>query len=146
MERATLFDVVEAQRDPAPRIVLARQGTGTRLTLDAAALLAQYRCSTGEVLLVLDEDTPYEEQLHIVLIENGRVADELVVGAPYSSGVFREVDHEGDTLRFRFASDDVMTLTVAPATSRLPQRLPAGVRRRGGWFAPHRLTLTQGVA
>jgi hypothetical protein len=44
--------------------------------LDAAALVAQYAVSGTRTLIVLDEDTAYEEQLHLVLLQEGEVLDQ----------------------------------------------------------------------
>lgn len=146
MQRAIIFEPLSAVREPNPRIELIRRDSGETLQLDAATLVAQYALASGDVLLVLDEDTLYEERLHLVLVEGVTVDDHLVIGAPYATGLFREVGIRDDRLCMRFAGDEALTVSVAPASSRLPQRLPAGVRRRGGWLAPHRLAIDVGEA
>lgn len=141
MRSVARFHVVSQQREPEPRITLKRLDTGVSVTFDAASLLAQYETIAGDVLLVLDDDCPYEEQLHLVLVRHNKVIDHLVIGAPYATGVFRELDIDGDTLRFSFSGDDQMVLDV-PIDGTAPRSLPAGIRRRGGWFASRHLRLT----
>lgn len=143
MERVAAFDVAAARREPEPRIELLRRDTGVALILPAAALLAQYRVPSSDILLILDEDVPFEEQLHLVLVRGVDVLDHLSIGAPYASGAYREVDTDGDVLRFCFAGDEVLALTARAEGRRMPERLPSGVRRIGGWLALHYLMLQE---
>lgn len=142
MRRIAAFTVVSADREPAPRIRLRRAEDGAVIDLDAATLLAQFETAAGDVLLVLDEDCPYEEQLHLVLVRRGRVADHIVIGGWYATGTFEALGSDGDTLRFRFADDGVLALRVGDS-SWWPERLPAGARREGGWLGPRLLHLSE---
>lgn len=143
MQSVTAFQVTAASREPAPRIQLLRDDMGATLTLPAAALLAQYRVSSSNILLILDEDVPFEEQLHLVLVRGVDVLDHLTIGAPYASGSYREVDTYDDRLRFRFGGEQVLTLIIRATGKRWPERLPSGVRRIGGWLALHYLILQE---
>ncbi len=138
MERVQAFDVIAAQSEPDARISLVERHTGARLTVDAAALLAQYRFASGDVLLVLDEDVPFEEALHLVLLRDGRILDHLVLGAPYVAGIYRELAMSDDALHFAFWGDERLILT---RSTRAPRSLPQGARRRGGWFVRRHLAL-----
>lgn len=140
MKRVDLFHAVETQREP-PQVSLRRDDTGATVTLDAVNLLAQYQAPSGDVLLVLDEDCPYEEQLHLALVRDDRIVDHLVIGGPYATGAFDERDVTDDGVRFRFAGDQTLSVAISPGRAWLPGRLPAGARRRGGWLAPHWLQL-----
>lgn len=140
MTRVDLFHAVETQREP-PQVRLRRDDTDTTVVLDAATLLAQYQVPSGDMLLVLDEDCPYEEQLHLVLVRDDTVLDHIVIGCPYATGVFRECGAADDRVRFRFAGDETLSVAVAPQRGLLPARLPRGARRRGGWLAAHWLQL-----
>lgn len=139
MERTTQFDVIAQQREPEPRIELIEREGGAKLAIEAAALIGQYRFSSGDTLLVLDEDNPYEEQLHLALIRDAQIIDHLVIGAPYTSGIYGELALDNDALCFSFAGDTVFTLRQVTS---LTESLPRGVRRRGPWFAPKHLSLT----
>lgn len=135
------FEIVERTREPEPRIVLRRRSGGGVVTIDAAALDAQYAISPSDTLLILDEDTPYEEQLHLVLLRDDQVLDHVVIGAPYASGVFCAEETHGDMLRFRFEDDAIWILTVGARGRRGFGGLPSGARRRGGMLAPQYIVL-----
>jgi hypothetical protein len=137
------FRIVDHRREPMPRIVLHRaDGAGNGpVVLDAAWLLAQYAVSDTDTLLVLDEDTPFEERLHLALLRGERVIDHLVIGVPYVGGVFRAIGGSADTLRFLFENDRPWTLTVRAEGRRGIGGLPAGARRRTGLLARRYLML-----
>ncbi len=138
------FEALESQREPVPKIVLRSRDDGKRITIDAAILIEQYAIDDADTLLVLDEDTPYEEQLHLVLIRKNRILDHIVIGTIYSSGIFKEVGAAGNTLRFRFESDAVWSLSIDSAGRRVFGGLPRGARRRGGLLARRHLFLEYG--
>ena len=137
------YHAVEHRHEPTPRIVLRRMdgGGGEPVVLDAACLLAQYAVSGTDTLLVLDEDTPYEERLHLVLLRDDRVLDHIDIGAPYATGAFRPVEMSVGTLRFHFENDAIWTLAVDAHGGRGIGCLPSGARRRTGLLAPRWMTL-----
>ena len=142
MRRTDTFEVKTVKRDPDPRILLTRPGEDTVVEVDAVELRAQYLMHDGDVLLVLDEDSPYEEQVHLVLVRGAQVVDHVVISAPYASGIYRETAAEDGLLRFRFEGDAVWTVSADGSGARGPGGLPSGARRRGGWLAKHYLQLS----
>lgn len=146
MDATDRIEVVEQQREPQPRIVLRPRGGAATVTLDAAALVAQYAVSETETLLVLDEDTPFEEQLHLALLSDDRLLDRVVIGAPYATGAYRPLKVGSDYLRFNFEGAVPWTLTVRAEGRRGLVRLPPGARRRSGLLAPKYLFLEHGTA
>lgn len=142
MRQAYVFDAEVQQRRPEPRITLVRRDDGTAVTIDAVALLDQYELSRGDVLLVLDEDCPYEEQLHLVLVRGNRILDHLVIGAPTVAGVYCEIGIDGDALHFRFEGDALWTVGAQAKVTYGLGGLPSGACRRGGWLAAHHLSLS----
>lgn len=139
MQRIESFNVVAAQRDPAPHIQLRRAEDDLAIELDAATLLAQYRTRSGDTLLVLDEDCPYEEQLHLALVRGDKIVDHIVIGGWYATGMFEAVGIDEGSLRFSFGDKRVLRLSVEEQSSR--KSLPRGARRKGSWFAPRFMTL-----
>jgi len=142
------YHAVEHRHEPTPRIVLRRMdgGGGEPVVLDAACLLAQYAVSGTDTLLVLDEDTPYEERLHLVLLRDDRMLDHVTIGAPYATGAFRPVELSVDTLRFRFERDARWTLAIDGNGRRGIGGLPPGATRRTGMLAPRYIKLDRGEA
>lgn len=143
MRPVTLFQVLGSESEPAPQIRLRRADTGLTIEVEAVALLAQYQTDSGDVLLVLDEDCIYEEQLHLVLVRGDRVADHVLIGAPYATGEYQEIGIDRDVLHFRFANDRELRLEVDEKGSRMSGGLSGGARRKGGWLQPKFLRLTQ---
>ena len=87
------------------RVVAANEPTGT--TLDGCVLEAQYRCTQGFLLLTSD-NTPYEEGLHIRLLDaHFRVNDAVDLRQVYHSAAVRDLKVIGDdALAFSFFGDD----------------------------------------
>jgi hypothetical protein len=64
---------VRLNRDAAlPSVEILKGGVATGLKVEAVNLLAQYELSNGDALLVLDEDSPYEEMLHFCLLRQAQ--------------------------------------------------------------------------
>lgn len=132
---------MQKQREPMPRIILRQRTGGASIAIDAAELLEQYAVSASDTLLVLDEDTPYEEQLHLVLVRRTKILDHILIGAPYTAGVFRFVDASERVLQFCFEGDAVWTVSAKRQGKRGFGSLPPGASRRGGFFARRYLDL-----
>lgn len=143
MQKVALFRTISASRDPQPAIRLARDTDEAVIEVDAVSLLAQYLFGNGDVLLILDEDCPFEEQLHLVLVRDAAVIDHLTIGAPYASGIFHELEVSDQGLTFRFESETAWQVSLDGQGSRIPSHLPPGARRRGGWLSRHYLSLSR---
>ena len=115
-----------------PRSKLLFDGTPTGTTVPGVVLDAQYRY--GErYLLLTTENIPYEEALHILLLDQGfRVLDHLELSHAFAPGTLTDVEPAGDgRLRFSLFGGDRWELTVLPAPRRLRlDDAPTGVRGR----------------
>jgi hypothetical protein len=133
---------VRLDRDATPpRVELLKHGVATGLRIEAVNLLSQFQTSHGDVLLVFDEDSPYEEALHFCLLRHEQLIDHLLYGAPYTSGIFKLVRVQDDQLFFTFASDEVLCLRVNTEGSRWPQRNAPGASHVTGVFGRRFLNL-----
>lgn len=146
MQDVDAFTVLGQQTEPERSIHLTSRRGSRSVKLNAAALLAQYHCPSGDVLLVLDDDCPFEEQLHLVLMRQVSVLDHVIVGAPYMAGQYRLMEAGGDTLRFRFEGESVWEVRLRSEGSRGLGGLPSGARRNMGWLDKRYLTLTRNEA
>ncbi|MEM7664802.1 MAG: hypothetical protein AAF250_03020 [Pseudomonadota bacterium] len=144
MDQTDRFECVEKQREPEPRIELRSRSGRSSITFDAAELVEQYAISKIDTLLVLDEDCPYEERLHLVLMRRDKVIDYVEIGVMYMPGVFKPVSARDRELRFRFESDAVWTLTIHEAGRRVIGGLPAGASRKGRFLKKRHLFLEHG--
>jgi hypothetical protein len=144
MIRGNYFETRPNASGSSQSLLLVRDGMSTNLTINAAQLLVQYKTSLGDFLLVCDEDCPAEEMLHFVLLRNEKIVDQVSYGAPYTPGIFKEhstiVNAEENSLRFTFASDDVIELSVYPSPSRWRKSSAPGSHHRSV-LGEKRLTL-----
>jgi hypothetical protein len=90
-----------------PRSQLLWEGQPTAIRVDGVTLEHQVQLPSG-YLLFLTEDRPYEERLHIYLLDRDRhVVDGLELAAPYASGILSHVMPDGDdAVSFSFFGDD----------------------------------------
>ncbi len=123
------------------RVEIFNGGATTGLKIDAVNLLAQFELSNGDVLLVLDEDSPFEEMLHFCLLRQDQLIDHLRYGALYISGIFKLIQAAGDQLSFTFASDEVLRLSVDIAGSRWPEQDAPGASYASGVLCKRFLNL-----
>ncbi|MFN4118742.1 hypothetical protein [Acidovorax sp.] len=125
--------------DVPPQCEILRNGqpTGRRVPGAVLELAAQWQSFT---LLFTTDDTPFEELLHIHLLDAElRLLDSATLGGIYSTGSFSLLaSTEPDTLRFRFIGDTDWSVQVLPeAGFRVPLwSEPAGVSRPLG-FSRH---------
>ena len=145
MKKIRIYQCTKIQDTPSPAVEVTsesmRSSQKKSIKIDAAEILTQYQASNGDILLVLDEDSPYEEQLHFVLIRDDQIIGYIKYGGLYTPGVFKEISRENDDLRFTFASDEVLSLTLNKTATRWNNQLPPGARYQGGWFQPQYLSL-----
>ncbi|MEM9501741.1 MAG: hypothetical protein AAF941_07835 [Pseudomonadota bacterium] len=144
MNQIDRFECIQKQKEPKPRIELMSRLGGQSLTLEAASLIEQYAVSQSDTLLILDEDCPYEERLHLVLVRDAEVVDYIEIGAMYVPGVFRELGLRNNTLQFSFESDAVWTLSIEPESRRVLGGLPRGASRRGSILTKRYMFLEHG--
>jgi hypothetical protein len=104
------------------------------IRVDGASLEKQWRLAPGYVIF-LTEGSPYEEGLHIYLLDDDRrIVDGLELSGPYASAILKDAVVEGDAaVSFSFFGDDRWRLDVNP-TARRSFRLPflSPVKRKSG--------------
>jgi hypothetical protein len=102
------------QADAVPMMTLTQSATGRHIELAGAVLEAQF-CVDGGFLVFLTEDTPYEEALHIHLLDGGlTLRDSLELSAPYAAAVLANLAiTPADEITFSFFDKtDCWRLTV----------------------------------
>ena len=94
-------------------------GKAARTKAHGRILEGQYRLDNGSYLVLTTDDCPYEEVLHILLVDSElRLLDRIDIGREYQAGVFenaRIADRE--TLEFDFAGR-TFRLTLLPEGKR----------------------------
>ena len=125
----------------APQSELLWEGQPTSVRVDGVTLDAQMEVEDG-YLLFLTEDSPFEEGLHIYLLDRERrILDGLELAGPYASGILRDVIREDDrAVSFSFFGDDRWRLEVNDAPQGFfAARVSAPVKRKPG--GTHLLTV-----
>jgi hypothetical protein len=124
-----------------PKSELNYHGVSINIILDGIALLSQLQTEGGLVLLVLDEDMPYEEGLHFILLQDQKIIDHISLGVSYAPGIFKQIEVDTNSLLFQFFNDDIYALEISEAPSHFGKKLPASAKRHSGWFAPKYMSL-----
>jgi hypothetical protein len=109
------------QADTLPTMMLTEACTGRSVELLGAVLEAQFRLDEG-YLVLLTEDTPFEEALHVHYLDDAlQLRDSLELSAPYTPGLLGNVRiTPADELEFSFfGKTDTWTLTVLAQPARL---------------------------
>ena len=126
-----------------PRSDLLWRGAPVGLRVDGVALERQWQVHPG-YLLFLTEDSPFEEGLHIYLLDDRKhVTDSLELTASYAPGLLQQVNTEGDTaVSFSFFGNDRWRLEILAIPRRHPY-LPlfSTVKRKSGFLAKGELEL-----
>ncbi len=113
MQEIDIFSIVRHTSKDDSRSRLLYKGLDSGLLLDGLLLEAQYECSAG-YLLMLTEDCPFEEALHIYLLDRSlRPIDKLVLGKAYEPGILKSLKVSGkNSLEFSFFGGDTWWLRV----------------------------------
>lgn len=95
---------IEDQSHPQARLL--RDGVDTEWRVDGVLLEAQFERDDGSVLLLLTEDSPYDELLHVYLLDGGgTLVDALEAGSRSGlggAGILELRRHGGDWLELGF--------------------------------------------
>ncbi len=138
----TLRTIQPPTSDQTAYSELMMAGAPTGKVLDGVILEAALTWGPYLLLFVTD-DVPYEEILHIYLLDKDlNTQDTAWLGAMYCTGVFSDLDAAGaNTVRFRFFGGLAHTLTLLPKPSfALPFFSdPAFIRRPFKWTCRFRL-------
>lgn len=100
--------------------------------LDGAVIEAQFDMDDGRFLLLIGDDSPYEERLQVLLFGPAlEQMDSLEIGAPYAAGVVDDVVPSKAELSFRFAERQFTVRARKNPRFVFPGSLPSGIRRSG---------------
>ena len=126
---------------------LLHEGRETGLRIHAASLEAQFQVQPGLFLLFFTEDSPYEEQLQILLLDpRFQILDGLTLYQPYTPGILANLEPQGEQrLRFDFFTDTRLLLSVNPEGAfHVRRRLPSFASAlKGRFFSRHYLALQE---
>lgn len=127
------FFSVKPQKTELPRAELLFQNRETGIVIDGVVLEKQFSFEE-KYLLFLTEDCPYEEGLHIYLLDHElQILDGIELGGAYASAILQDVKVEDDMLvTFTFFGHDLWRLQIASTPSRqlnIPRLSPIKYKR-----------------
>jgi hypothetical protein len=126
------FSVRRLEGD-SPKSDLLWRENPVGIRVDGVSLERQLRLAPG-YLLFLTEDSPFEEGLHIYLLDDDKsVLDAVELSAPYASGILTDLVTEGDaSVSFSFFGDDRWRLDVHATPQRAGFAPLSPVKRKSG--------------
>lgn len=135
------FSVRRLEGD-TPRSDLLWRDRPVGVRVDGVSLQKQLRLPSG-YLLFLTENSPFEEGLHVYLLDDDKsVLDAVELSVPYASGILTDLVAEGDrSISFSFFGDDRWRLEVHATPQRRLPSLFSPVKRKSGLAGPHLLSL-----
>ena len=139
------------RKDPAdgdpyrePQCEVVHRGRPLGLTIAGARLEAQFEVNRGSYVLLVTDDTPYEETLRAYLLDgDGRIIDRTRLGYAYTAGVLRDIQIVGErSVVFAFTSEARFRLTVHARPQRF-WNVSGGVGEAVRFLLGRRLELTR---
>lgn len=115
----------------AGRARLIDCGQPTATIVDGVLIEAQFRTATEQSLLFLTGDSPYEEGLHIYLLDGGgAILDAIEAGAAYASGILAIRERTAAAVVFTIFSEDAAYELTILSDPKWRVRLAAGFQRK----------------
>jgi hypothetical protein len=120
---------------------LVRDGKPLPLMLEGLRLEAQLEGDQGEALLLLTEESPYEEGLHVYLIDSkASVVDSMEAGAPFSPAILALKQMGEHWLEFEFFQTGTLYRLYVEPRAALHWPAPKGFKYKTA-LAKHRLVV-----
>jgi hypothetical protein len=146
MRAVDRFTIAPDKRDNG-RSLLARRGSKDNpISIDGLVVEAQFGLGNGCTLVCLTDDSPYEEGLHIYLLDSkGRVQDSVEAGAAWGSGILEIRQTSEIWIEFTFFQNGRVYLLQVDDVPTIRLSLPSGWRYKNfRHFRRHRLTVREG--
>jgi hypothetical protein len=123
------------------RSILIRDGKTLDVEVDGTCIEAQFKNKDGCVLIWLSDESPYDEGLHIYLVdENDNISDALEAGFDFNSGILKILNTGEDWIEFEFFQNDCLYRLGITMEVNLRLLLPKGWRYKK-IFSLHRLVV-----
>ncbi|SJN56205.1 hypothetical protein VR7878_01651 [Vibrio ruber DSM 16370] len=147
MNKINVFHVTKdiSTNSEVSKVTLSHRELNQEVELSGKILEAQYKTDAGYYLLFLTEDVPYEEALHIYLLDQSlKIIESLELSAEYTAGILRDIQViEKNKIRFFFFDNDQSwQLEVLQAPKRRnPLRSAYPVKKKDKFWEKSRLRL-----
>lgn len=120
------------------RSILESEGR-TPIEVDGREIEAEYELNDGSTLVWLSDGSPYEEGLHVYLIDKTEnVIDAIEAGAAWAAAIFKVQELHESAIDFEFFSNDETYRLEVHEEAELRIKLPTGWKYKSV-FKRHRL-------
>lgn len=107
--------------------ILVRDGKALDIKTEGSVLEAQLELEDGSVLIWLTEDSPYDEGLHVYLLDkHDTLLDTLEASADFTPGILKITKTEENWVEFKFFSSDCIYQLEVTKEASLRVLLPMG--------------------
>lgn len=125
------------------RSILERYSKALDVEVEGSVLEKQYELEGGCVLIWLTDDSPYDEGLHVYLVDQSdSILDAVEAGADFTSGILKIVDTGTDWVEFEFFSNDSVYRLQVTEEAGFRMLLPMGWKYKKA-FSLHRLVVRE---
>jgi hypothetical protein len=126
----------------ARRAMLERRGGTRAVEVDGTVLEAQFELDDGSTLVWLTDDSPYDEGLHVYLLDpEDALQDAVEAGADFAAGILKLLETGTSWVEFQFFLNAATYRLDVFAKARLRFRLPAGWKYKA-LLKAHRLAIS----
>lgn len=146
MQKIDLFTLIDSHRKKNGKMLISKTGTPISVDVDGLMIDEQFELNNGNYLIWLTDDSPYDEMLHIYLINSkGDIEDAVEAGARLGmgpGGVLRIKSLGKSRVDFNFFSGiEIYRLEILMQKQRF-RRLPNCWRYKNR-FIKHTLSITE---
>lgn len=125
------------------RSILTRDGKVLEMEVEGSILEVQLELEDGRVMIWLTDDSPYDEGLHIYLLDQrDTILDALEAGADFTPGILKIANTGENWVEFQFFSNNHSYRLEVMKAANLRVLLPAGWKYKK-WFNLHWLIVLQ---
>ena len=122
---------------------LACDGRVLDLEVQGVILEAQFKLEDGSTLIWLTEDSPYDEGLHVYLIdENNNILDALETNSIFTPGILKITKTGKNWVEFEFFSNDSIYRLEVKKMASFRMSLPRGWKYKS-LLKLHQLTISK---
>lgn len=102
--------------------VITRDGANWEQSIPGVVLEAQFMMKNHNFLILTSEDCPYEEALHIILMDElGSIIDKVEIGQEATPGIVKDIETLDDSrIKFKFIGDGYFTVDVLETPEIMP--------------------------
>ncbi len=120
---------------------LFQDGKPLNLKIEGEVLEGQFETKEGNILIWLTDDSPFEEGLHVYLIDkHHNIIDSLEAGSIFSTGILKFIKTTPNSINFTFFLNESSYELIIEGKSTFRILLPTGWKYKK-FLKSHQLTI-----